>query len=351
MRIRQIDVLRALAIFAVIIIHSLSIAIAPFLKEKPQIFYILGTDQIMRFCVPFFIAVSGYLLAAKYLDTKIPIGDFLKKRALSLLPAYLFWSAIIYVYLKYFTQEPKNSYNFLQIILLGRADYHLYFVPVLFYLYLLFPLLIYFYRRSKITTMAAAFVLQFGFILFSNLVAAKTAKLPFLWGDQQQYVFPLSWIFYFILGIFLGSLNTDKYNKVLKISSLALLLPTLAFVVIDSISIFTKTENYIESTTFTRIPILIYASLATTAFILWQGKILKISFLSKIGRKSYSIYLFHTLVIRILYGYFQPKDIPALVWFTFLAISISTLTAFILGKIHATLKRLLPASWKLFPQA
>lgn len=343
-RIIQIDILRAFAIIAVIIIHTISASISPFLNSYPQIYILLGLDQLMRFSVPFFFAVSGYLLASKYQDKKLETRTFLKRRALRLLPPYFAWSAIIYVYLNFFSQEPKNPHNLFELIFMGRTDYHLYFVPALFYLYLLFPLIIHFYRRSKLTVLTTALVLQLGVIVFTNLVTSQTIKLPFLWGDQQQYVFPLSWIFYFVLGIYHAS-EMPKFGKVFA----AALCFSAVILTADTILTFSQTQNYIASTTFTRFPAVLFAASAITSFIVFKNQLLKLparlqSLFSKIGQKSYSIYLFHTLIIRLVWEIYPVKTLLSFLIFTLFVIYFTFITSAILNRLNRLTKSLPPAS-------
>ena len=353
-RIIEIDALKAAAVTAVIIIHSISAAIAPFLTKWPQIGLLLGTDQIMRFSVPFFITVSGYLLAGKYQHTKIEFVPFLKKRALQLLPMYFLWSGIIYLYLNYFTGEPGNQYNLLQITFLGRADYHLYFVPVLFYLYLTFPILIYLNRKSKTAVLITALTLQLAAILFANLVNNHFFQPPFLWGDQQQYVFPLSWIFYFVLGIYLQGINGTNLQKIVRAISVISIVPAAIYLFVDSLTIYKETQSYISATTFTRLSILIFASLTAIIFLSWQQTVLRIPklavrLLSSIGKRSYNIYLFHTLVIRILYQLVKPENLLSTAVFILGTVFITFTTSAVFYGLFAKVRPLFLKRRSLLP--
>lgn len=178
-----IDILKAIAIIAVILIHTTSISFR-FIKPE-NINYYLIFDQILRFSVPLFVATSGFLLAAKYLNQTLEIKEFFQKRALKLIPLYLVWTGIIYYYLHYLSAEHQAQFSVFQIIFLGKADYHLYFVPMLFQLYLLFPIVLYFYRRSKILTMVVTLLIQLTVISFSLAIRSETIKVDFLWGGPR----------------------------------------------------------------------------------------------------------------------------------------------------------------------
>jgi surface polysaccharide O-acyltransferase-like enzyme len=351
-RLEQIDILRAIAITAVIIIHSISINIIPFLAFQPQLNMLISVDQLMRFCVPFFFAISGYLLASKYLHEKLNIKSFLKKRALHLIPAYLVWSAIIYFCLNFFFHE-HNPYNIFQIIFFGRADYDLYFIPALFYMYLLSPIILFFYKKWPLLTLACSFVITADVILFTSLVQKSFLSVPFKWTDQQQYVFPLTWIFYFVLGIFLKQ-QQDKKIYFYKTIAPILLICSIPLLIFDSIQTYNLTGNLINATAFTRFPVLFYATAFIATMLFWQEKLLLlpkllIGILAKIGAKSFSIYLFHTLVIRIVFSYYPATNLPTLFVFIVVVIALTFLTSAILGRLHLLLKQMLPFSKTVLP--
>lgn len=382
-RLEQIDILRAIAITAVIIIHSISINIIPFLAFQPQLNILIAIDQLMRFSVPFFFAISGYLLAAKYLNSKLEFASFFKKRAFRLIPPYLLWSAIIYFCLNFFFHE-TSPYNFLQIIFFGRADYDLYFIPALFYTYLLFPLILFFFKKWPLLTLICSFSLSANVIIFTDLVRKGLLSVPFNWTDQQQYVFPLTWIFYFVLGIFLkqqqnrrihfeqenhsfqvrksGRNSRERKSSELELNgfyfyktiSPILLICTIPLLIFDSLQGYAHTGNLINATSFTRFPVLFYATAFIATALFWQEKLLLLpkiltSTAAKIGAKSFSIYLFHTLVIRIVFGYYPATNLRSLFIFIVIVASLTFLTSAILGRLHRLLKQLLPFSKTALP--
>lgn len=335
-RLLQLDILKALAIIAVILIHTTSLSFKYLGNQNlPLIF-----DQFLRFSVPLFVAVSGYLLAQKYLQATFTFQGFFKKRVLKLLPPYLMATAFIYFYLHYLTQEPQQNFNIFQIIFFGRADYHLYFVPMLFQLYLLFPLILYFYKKARKTTIIAALIIQIAVILISQLIQKHTVTVNFLWGDQQQYLFSLTWIFYFVIGSALFDLNNSKPKIFKKLKVIAPLLLVSGFVLAAASAQqnFKTNNDLIRTTNFNRIPVLLYASGFITTALVWQDKILNLfgitqKFLVSIGQKSYSIYLIHTVVIRFVYQNFKPNNFLSFVIFSLIVIYVSLIIAHILSQL------------------
>ncbi|MBI3342386.1 acyltransferase [Candidatus Curtissbacteria bacterium] len=333
-RIAAIDILKALAIIAVILIHTTSVSFN--YVKLASIQNLLIFDQFLRFSVPLFVATSGYLLAIKYLNQNLKLSEFFQKRALKLLPSYLVWTAIIYIYLHYFTHEPQQHYSLFEIIFLGRADYHLYFVPMLFQLYLLFPVILYLYKKNRAATILGTLIIQLSVIAFSLAIRNQTIKVNFLWGDQQQYLFCLTWVFYFTLGILIFDLKNKERFKKLPLITLGLTLAGFYAAVSQSITIFTKTHQLIDATTFTRYPIVLFASGAISSVLLFGEKLESLfepvkNFFAAIGKSSYTIYLMHTIVLRIVYNkLFIGENHPNLWLFPVLVVTISVLTSLLI---------------------
>ena len=94
-RIIEIDIARALAILAVIVIHiSATPLIENFGQDRgPVSLLYLVLNVAARFGVPTFVMLSGMGLALSYRPGNGYIG-FLKRRLGKIVPAYLAWSLI-----------------------------------------------------------------------------------------------------------------------------------------------------------------------------------------------------------------------------------------------------------------
>src|SRR3989338_5965868 len=92
-----VDFVRLIAILGVVVIHT-----STFFTGKSQPFsfdfYFLHIiNQFMRFSVPAFFAISGYLLATHYSDMKSPLL-FYKKRIYKILIPYLSCSTVYFLF-------------------------------------------------------------------------------------------------------------------------------------------------------------------------------------------------------------------------------------------------------------
>lgn len=128
-RLTGIDLLRGLAIYAVIILHM----------DEPLTVYPYGWATILefsKFAVPFFLSASFYLSFLKFYSSQKPFK--FQARAIRLLVPYGIWSSLYLAYkgLKYIADgETDQIATLLQdpigLIFCGGAAFHLYFLPLL----------------------------------------------------------------------------------------------------------------------------------------------------------------------------------------------------------------------------
>lgn len=125
-----IDLVRGLAIYAVVILHSDEGILVPPVGWS-------AIAQFSSFAVPFFLATSFYLVVNKIYTSGTQ--NSWKSRLKRLLIPYLFWSAV-YLFQKSIKYLIKSDFNQLShvfsdpvaLIFFGDAAIHLYFLPLLF---------------------------------------------------------------------------------------------------------------------------------------------------------------------------------------------------------------------------
>src|SRR5437762_576617 len=84
--------LRGIAIIAVVILHVLSVPHGIYNAPATQ-WWAVGLDQALRFCVPLFVAISGYGFWLKYQERHLHKRQFLLAQIEKLLPPYILASA------------------------------------------------------------------------------------------------------------------------------------------------------------------------------------------------------------------------------------------------------------------
>ena len=127
----SIDALRVLSILAVILIHTSTKSLQSINHDVSIAPLTLFLNQASRFAVPLFFLISGFVLELNY-NKSYSYVEFFKKRASRVLLPFISWS-LIYALI-------GGGFSFENIVL-GKASYHLYFIPTLILFYLLFPFL------------------------------------------------------------------------------------------------------------------------------------------------------------------------------------------------------------------
>ena len=299
--------LKAVAILAVLTIHILSsIKPSPFVNGSPFQLFAVSLDQLARISVPLFVAISGYGIAVSYSSKEFEIVSFFTKRVLKVLPLYILWScifALVFFFIPAWgtvTEQP----NFAWQLLLGRSDYHLYFVPMIFQLYVFFPVILYFFNRVPLTTLIVAIVIQLTWWWFFSYQGLTVTSWRYFAEDGEQYIWMTNWIAYFVLGMYLPKIwKVFDKNKTLFF---VLLLFTIGSAIFTSQNALTAIQEGIDplfALKFTRYPLFIYGFLTIIVLSYAVTKLKKInSTFAKLGDISYSVYLAHTLFLRIIFS-------------------------------------------------
>lgn len=313
MRNAGLDILKILAVAAVVVLH----AIWAWPWGEKNSFVI--TDQLLRFSVPLFVAASGYGLMAGY-GRGVDLIKFLYKRLKRLLPWYLFTATITILLVSFVWHEQEALYrgaSVWRLYLLGQADYHLYFIPMIVQLYLLFPVLLFLFKKTPPKVLVLLVLI--GQIGWYGYIGAKTENSfdnNSLWPDQQQYRYFMSWIYYFVLGMYLAGIRglcaplRPHFAKASRgfvgqgALGLVLCIMGWGLSVAQSMVLLGDGVNQITALRFTRIPVLVYS----TGIIL-LGKLLidklvvspaRGKLLASLANYSYLVYLWHPLVLRVI---------------------------------------------------
>ncbi|KZL93735.1 acyltransferase [Clostridium magnum] len=289
------DVIRALAIVAVVVIH-VSATILYRSDINSYIYKIsIIINQLSRFSVPAFIFISGMGLT---LSNKKELGyfAFIGRRFSRIVPQYILW-CLIYIYL---TTKNFEIYSVVYDVVYGKVFYHFYYVPLIIEFYLIYPFL---YRFiGKKWAVITSFLLTFGILIYSHY---------FVMSDDMEWFLErknlLDWIFYFSFGAFIGE-NLDRFlEKIRKYRRIIYVLFFLSiYIMLQEAFTSIRVGKDIEyATTFLRPTIFLYSIL----FILfvfciqWKENIF-MKWISYIAKNSYSIYLSHAIILYYFTQYY-----------------------------------------------
>jgi probable poly-beta-1,6-N-acetyl-D-glucosamine export protein len=217
--INELNVTRALAILAVLFIHSTSASVITLPSDSVLFPFYVFLNVFSKFAVPIFIFLSDFVLFYNYIQkdlTKSMITGFYKKRLNQILIPYLFFSVFYYMVVNYsatsdfkLTLEALFSGEFLDKLLIGKAYTHLYYIFIMIQFYLMFPVFLYILKKKPALShhlIWIGFVLQWGFIFFNAEI----------WQYKYKGSISLSYIFFFLSGAYLG-IYYEKCKKWVKV--------------------------------------------------------------------------------------------------------------------------------------
>ncbi len=292
------DVIRAVATIAVILIHVSATILYRVNVNSNTYRGFLAINQLSRFSVPAFIMLSGMGLTNTY-KRESGYFKYLSHRLYKIIPRYLVW-CFIYIL---FVNKTFDVYKSSNDIIFGNVFYHLYFVPIIVQFYLFFPF-VYKYIDSK-WSLVITFIITSGI-----LVSIHYFNMPgtLVWFFERKNM--LNWVFYFSLGAFIGK-NMDCFKeKVLKYKvQVFVIFIIVTFGLIYGSIISTGDLDFV--TTFLRPSVLVY----TTVFVLfifsiqWKENLL-MKLIQYVSRSSYGIYLSHAFILYYYTQYCTNRSIP-----------------------------------------
>ncbi len=293
-RLPAFDRLRVGATFAVIAIHIT----AAYLLISPVAYF---ANQWVRFAVPLFIIMSGFLIYHADLNLGfLPLAVFYRKRLGKVLVPYLIWT-LLYGSLNYLASGAPHQLHLLIIfwvkhLVRGTAFYHLYFLVIILQLYVLYPFLRKQLKKSWVTWMLASFLLTLTTqtILYLNMMNLIT--LPVSYQNLYLVAFP-GWIFYFVLGMSVA-LKKDAWENYLRehgvllglvyLISLGLLLLDSHFTSTYGSSIRPSVILYTVSSYFFFYAVALRSNNALSSCLTW------------LSHQSFLVFLMHPLVLMVL---------------------------------------------------
>lgn len=309
--IDELVYVRGLAILAVVIIHVTMYAVI-LQVQSPMYFFGYFLDDFAHFAVPVFIIVSGVSLAFAY-RTGLPLLSFYAKRVISVIPTFLFFT-LVYGWL--FSSEV----SWLRRFVFGEGTIHLYFIPLLIKLYILFP--IFLWIAKKITRLEIALIpLMAAQIIFSlrlqliNYVQPHFLTLYPTWNTVANDPFWL-YVALFGIGVVAGTHIERLYASLqdtTNIKAYVLFAPLIPlFATIDYfLHIFNPLLISIVKDFYNIFACIVLFKLASL-MIHKAGRLSRI--IKEIGEHSFAIYLLHMIFINYLvdalqYGFVKTTNV------------------------------------------
>ncbi|MEK5231868.1 acyltransferase [Lysinibacillus sp. FSL K6-0232] len=308
--IYELDVTRALAILAVLLIHATSTPVTVLTSDSKLYPLYVVLNIFPKFAVPVFIFLSGFVLFYNYIQkdlTKELIARFYQKRVTQIVIPYLFFSIFYYAATRLFlthdlalTWQALFSTEFLEKLLIGKAYTHLYYIFIMVQFYVMFPLMLYIMKKKPAVLphlIWIGFVLQWAFIVLNAE----------FWQYPYRGSIAFSYLFYFLAGGFLG-IYFEKYKKWLQLKkgnfSLAIVLIWLLWLFATCYNIYLyyfvfSAQTYLANSIVFELAFELQAITASIVLLQlsfwiyhqWHRAI--VNSLINLGALSFGIYLLH----------------------------------------------------------
>lgn len=350
----EINILRAIAILAVISIH-VSVYFTQMNKINLLATLYMSIDVFSQVAVPLFIFISGFVLYNKY-PNHGNIIKFYKKRMVSVIPPYFIFS-LFYLGMTYFGSivlaKPFNHdiSDIIYCYITGGCFYHLWFFVLIIQLYLLYPaiLLIYNHFNLKGRTLE---------LLLAAFIIKVLYELYPIWDESlgRTIVF-IQYLFYLLLGMIVRSRYDEFLLKVVLKNRLYYISVPLLCSTILGIFIFAQKYFNIEISIIQPVAAQYWYLLATMIspfyFVVITVLCLNISInivshrslpfklMNKIGHYSFGIYLVHAFILYVIVLVFSKFDFD---WNDWLFYPLTCLFTLVLSYLSVELVQKFPYS-------
>ncbi|MBR4153290.1 MAG: acyltransferase [Selenomonadaceae bacterium] len=305
--LKSIEYIRGLAMLGVVAIHTGSQYL---LNPTPNIHLVALFEIVSRFSVPIFFFISAFgLFYRMNLAEPFDYGKFLRRRFKAVLIPYLIWSTLYIVHDNWFNGWqlfPEADYA-AEIYFFGLAKYHLYFLVILIWFYLLMPLWIYLVKRMTPTRLILLLAAQIVFDCWSSYCVGTTENLFMKWRLNWLV---LHYVFIFILGGVLG-VHSQKFfawcSEQKKFVGATFLITLTILLGWFYLLIYVRNYSPLDAvnTAHQLSPPGIFYTIAASIFFFTLFQFGKFpapirKLLSLLGKNSYFVYLAHPFAIHYL---------------------------------------------------
>jgi surface polysaccharide O-acyltransferase-like enzyme len=282
-RIPAIDTLKGIAIIGVIIIHTCYFLMLQY-NTNFDIIVLSVINNIFRFAIPVFLFISGLLLNP-FIWNRGAILYFYGSKIIRIAIPYIMLSIILW------KVGYSGDSNLPKLLISGEAAIPFYFIPVLFQLYLLYPLLDYIRNRSPKYLLIGALII--------SLISFLIPDTWYIWG------IPLcgQYLIFFIYGMVRKNIFTEAPSSIWR--ELIWIYLGLQALIIILLPYLNLSETIVKSLSFYNVQIFFGFAVI---FTLWNyvhksspmSKILQNIF-TPLGRISLWIFLFHFPIQQIMF--------------------------------------------------
>ncbi|MBP7740927.1 acyltransferase family protein [Candidatus Woesebacteria bacterium] len=313
------DLIRIIAVFLVIMVHSSSKIVTSWLNASPSDWMIANIyDSISRVSVPLFVMLSGALL----LNRKEDLFVFLKKRIKRIFLPWLFWGTVLLVFTKYIGfsnifETMKYDFSNIKLVITENFIGGFWFMPMLVGIYLTTPIIKKFLIKSTDTEIKYFFAI---WLTISSIIpfANKMFDLSISFINPSWFLY----LGYYIGGYYLVYKIKDFKKSITKLKVLFL----VSFLITVLGTYQQSLMNDIFTNTFYDYLSISVVAMSFTLFsiLFYYFRNIKLnkkisSIIYHFSQNSFGILLCHTMILEFFSaGNYPIISIPISVILTFL---------------------------------
>jgi surface polysaccharide O-acyltransferase-like enzyme len=200
------DLIRALAIIAVVVIHIFTEYVNnPHIFLAPKWWMINLVDSAARVAVPLFVMLSGYLILNN--EKSYTLRQFMQKRVAKIGIPLFAWPLLYYLWILCTHHGTFSLSSLFSDFISLNIYYHLYYLYLIAGLYLITPLLKPFLRSASLAQKRYLIILTFAFSLIVTLLKYFTHIGPHL---ATVFTVFLPYVCYYLAGDYLREVQLSK---------------------------------------------------------------------------------------------------------------------------------------------
>lgn len=325
--LRWIEVYRTLGIMGVVFAHTMELS---YPSSGGKGWWTIAISTVLRFIVPAFFLVSGFLLRRVYTKTnrKLEFVPFWKSELTTIVVPFLVWNVIYMFMFRLFEGQPILSWNTLFLLTTGYMQ--MYFIFVLIQFFLLYSLLHRYLTRKNLNyVLVASAVGSFLFYLSSEVILRTCGPDQhfFEWHYGKLFI---AWGLFFFWGVWLCD-HFDVFEKMSrKLGTLGFVTFLTALVYYWELHREVLIYGY-DSRQYFMLAGLLFQFLAANFMLALlyrmdragiSGKVSR--WLARSGKDVYGIYMAHLLVLSGLIAFWDKIGLPDVLWVKVAVIAVST---------------------------
>lgn len=325
-KIIEMDMLRAICALAVVIIHTSGYTLINSAEGSVSYNVSLSLNQIARFSVPLFLFLSGLGLGISYKKDE-SYFKFLKKRVFKIIPPYILWGSLYLILI----QKNYDYKTWGELFLKGdKVFYHLYYIPLIMTLYIIFPILYPLFKR--IEGVIISLLISLGVTYFAHYYNVPDLTLDIF--SKRNAIF---WNVYFISGVYISKEvnNLIRRTKTHKVKIMVIMIVCVICLIGESFIGLNTGKSLDYSTTFIRPSVMIYSYIVMLYVFskTYNKKSILVKILGEISKSSFSIYLIHPMVLYYYMKIFSKNNLNmGTLWFLVSSILVSGGISYLLWK-------------------